>query len=152
MLFFLETLKIADFADCGYYHIKEFFFWTKFGIVNGAWYERNLDEIELYNSSMAQWTTTDHNSSLKNAWREIFECSNSKQWEFFCSFKMVTAYSVSVCLIRNDYCLEWFHQLEFLEGFLYGCVASIELTNKLVTKPFSLTHLITAVHWVSDWA
>ena len=50
--------------------------------MNGARYERNLDEIELYSSSMAQWTTTDHNSSLKIAQREIFNCCDSKQCEF----------------------------------------------------------------------
>ena len=43
LLYYFKTRKIAP--DGQYYHIKGFF-WTKFGNVNGALAEQNLDETK----------------------------------------------------------------------------------------------------------
>lgn len=41
---FIQKLKDSRQGRLWYYHIKGFFFWTKFGIVNGALAEQNFDE------------------------------------------------------------------------------------------------------------
>ena len=44
---FIQKLKDSRQGRLWYYHIKGFFFWTKFGIVNGALAEQNFDEATI---------------------------------------------------------------------------------------------------------
>ena len=119
---FIQKLKDSRQGRLWYYHIKGFFFWTKFGIVNGALAEQNFDEA-----------TTEEPLSIRHA-TDVYSSTCSINGRFIYSYS--TKIGAYVC---ND--LYWADRLvgamiilSIIKHSFHVCFQCCWLAGKLVRK------------------